>query len=510
MTSRNLRSARFARFALLLPSLALPLAGVGLWACDGEFRNDCPEGTTQTAGGGDIKDACTSNDALAGTGGVAGGAGSAGGTGGGGMAGGLPPPLGACEAGQKQCSAGGLSECGPNGQWQAPAACEIGCNEAKGECVTPVQLAAGSTHACALLSDGTVRCWGDNGQGQLGGGPGPAVFRPQPVAGLTDVEQLKSSYDATCAISKTKDVYCWGANRSSMLTAEDKDKVDTPQMVAGNVLDVTLGSNHLCYATDQSVEGSLIRCRGQNYYAQAGNGLAGVDTEADTTDDLEKAFVDAQGVSGLPQAIAAGSDHTCALSQTGSSHCWGQNASGQTADPTTFSSGGVTKTAVSVPRDGLLQLAASAKATCAIETGGKVLCWGNNLANELGRGNLFLVRAVEPDYVVNLVEAEHLSAGSYHLCAVTKNGEVWCWGSASQAKLGKECSAPDIQCDSGETTGFPTRVALPQKATKLSTASASCALLVDHSVHCWGPNDYGQLGIGKVSAFESVPRRVVW
>ncbi|HEU4538794.1 MAG TPA: hypothetical protein VFS00_31960, partial [Polyangiaceae bacterium] len=69
MTHRTALSARFTRS---LSPLALLAAGTALWACDGKFRRSCPEGTTQTAGGGDIDVACTSNDALAGMGGSAG------------------------------------------------------------------------------------------------------------------------------------------------------------------------------------------------------------------------------------------------------------------------------------------------------------------------------------------------------------------------------------------------------------------------------------------------------
>src|SRR5256885_15114742 len=46
-------------------------------------------------------------------------------------------------------------------------------------------ITTGAYHTCVLLGDGTVRCWGRNGDGQLGDGTPTNSATPVPVAGVT-------------------------------------------------------------------------------------------------------------------------------------------------------------------------------------------------------------------------------------------------------------------------------------------------------------------------------------
>jgi alpha-tubulin suppressor-like RCC1 family protein len=82
-----------------------------------------------------------------------------------------------------------------------------------------IQLAAGNDHACALLQDGTIRCWGKNNFGQLGDGTGvntgtsgvPTVA----VANLTGVVGITAGFEHTCALLGTGNVQCWGQNEDN-------------------------------------------------------------------------------------------------------------------------------------------------------------------------------------------------------------------------------------------------------------------------------------------------------
>jgi alpha-tubulin suppressor-like RCC1 family protein len=74
-------------------------------------------------------------------------------------------------------------------------------------------ISAGYTHACALVNDGTVACWGSNRSGQLGDGTTTNRAYPATVYGLPDpVVQLSSGSAHTCAVTKRQDIYCWGDN----------------------------------------------------------------------------------------------------------------------------------------------------------------------------------------------------------------------------------------------------------------------------------------------------------
>ena len=76
-------------------------------------------------------------------------------------------------------------------------------------------VACGTDHACALLADGTVSCWGSGSDGRNGTTTGD-TGTPTPVPGLADIVQL-DAHGPSCAASSTGDVYCWGSNNNGQL-----------------------------------------------------------------------------------------------------------------------------------------------------------------------------------------------------------------------------------------------------------------------------------------------------
>ena len=84
---------------------------------------------------------------------------------------------------------------------------------------TAVAVTAGSGHSCALLSDGTMLCWGNNDDGQLGAGVSNSqLLTPTPVVGLTGaVVQIDASGHNTCALQQDGRLYCWGVNDHGQL-----------------------------------------------------------------------------------------------------------------------------------------------------------------------------------------------------------------------------------------------------------------------------------------------------
>jgi alpha-tubulin suppressor-like RCC1 family protein len=75
-------------------------------------------------------------------------------------------------------------------------------------------ISAGMGFTCALMLDGTVRCWGLNADGQLGIGTMNAGAQsvPQTVTGLSNVTKIACGHDHTCALSSSGEVFCWGEN----------------------------------------------------------------------------------------------------------------------------------------------------------------------------------------------------------------------------------------------------------------------------------------------------------
>src|SRR5215472_10637802 len=74
-----------------------------------------------------------------------------------------------------------------------------------------VSLAAGGGDTCSLMVGGGVECWGANNQGELGigsiGNPSPV---PVAVTGLSGVAAVSGSSSLECALLSNGSVKCWG------------------------------------------------------------------------------------------------------------------------------------------------------------------------------------------------------------------------------------------------------------------------------------------------------------
>lgn len=142
--------------------------------------------------------------------------------------------------------------------------------------------------------------------------------------------------------------------------------------------------------------------------------------------------------------------------------------------------------------------------TCAVmENDGSVWCWGANERDQLGHAG---PSDGTPQKVVldsdKVVKAKDVSVGTSHACAISEEGDVYCWGSnaTGQADPNVEaCPDPATIVDwisaSFVRTALPTKVDLPRPATQVSAGQLhTCALLDDRTVRCWGSNHAGQCG----------------
>src|SRR5947209_8475172 len=188
---------------------------------------------------------------------------------------------------------------------------------------------AGSFHICALLQDGTVRCWGANDFGQLGNGtsapvPGtPTTFNPTPVtvSGITTAVAISAGGWHTCALLRDGTIQCWGQNTygqlgdGSPITRPAPGRSSTPVTVTGitTAIAIEAGIFHTCALL---ADGTL-QCWGRNDEGRLGNG---------TTADSSTPTI----VSGItPAAVAPGAEHACAILRDGTVRCWGDNNWGQ-------------------------------------------------------------------------------------------------------------------------------------------------------------------------------------
>jgi alpha-tubulin suppressor-like RCC1 family protein len=196
------------------------------------------------------------------------------------------------------------------------------------------QITAGYMHTCALLNTGKVRCWGYAGEGQLGYGNTEWIGYDETPASAGDVDvggniiQITAGSSHTCALLDTGKVRCWGYNKYGQLGYGNTDWVgddETPASagdvdVGGNVIQITAGYYHTCALLNTG----KVRCWGGNQYGQLGYGNTN-----DIGNDETPASAGDVNVGGKVLQISAGANHTCILLGTGNVRCWGYNVEGQ-------------------------------------------------------------------------------------------------------------------------------------------------------------------------------------
>lgn len=344
---------------------------------------------------------------------------------------------------------------------------------------------AGGTHSCLLTSSGGVKCWGGY----------PGSFLALDVCGLeSGVTALAAGGQYTCAVVSSGGVKCWGYNADGQLgngtTADSPEPVGVTGLGSGATA-IAAGDAHTCAVADGGV-----KCWGGNLSGQLGSG-----TKTNSLVPVDVAgLAGGVGAVGAVAAVTAGANHTCALSSSGGVKCWGSNGTGQLGDGTTAD--GSVPVDVTGLASGVSAIAAGANHTCALTSGGSVKCWGGNYAGQLGSGTN--TDSLVPVDVTNLgSEVSAIAAGGSQTCALTRDGltesAVKCWGS----NLGDGTTA---------SSSIPVDVSLGSVVTAIAVGSEhACALASDTGVKCWGLNNLGQLGTGAACIRDSsIPVDVVF
>jgi alpha-tubulin suppressor-like RCC1 family protein len=324
---------------------------------------------------------------------------------------------------------GGAVEC-----WGSNTFGELG-NGGAADSLVPVSVSnlagaaairAGGARTCALAGGGFVECWGDNDGGLLGTVSTAATLRvPTQVSNLSGVIGLALGSGHACAILSGGSVECWGYNGDGELgdgTTVDRTAPVTPSTpITASAL--AGGYGHTCAV----VANGAVKCWGWNISGQLGN--AGVPTGA--ADSRSTVPVDVSGLAGAV-AVTAGSEHTCALSSAGSVACWGSNVWGQLGSNVFGQS--VAPLTVDLTGAKAVAITTGDYHSCALLSGGTVKCWGYNADGQLG--NAGTTQSNVPVDVSGLAGATAVSAGAWHTCALLGSGRVKCWGQNRSGELG--------------------------------------------------------------------------
>jgi Regulator of chromosome condensation (RCC1) repeat len=290
-----------------------------------------------------------------------------------------------------------------------------------------VSVSVGDFHACAVMNDRSVRCWGSNGLGTLGNGTTEASTEGVVATGLLDVTQVLTGSNNSAAVTGNGSVFLWGAydepsGQRQLFGVEAPplaSAVTVPIQIGqlGQVVQLGLGPRHACAALGS---GQVV-CWGRNDFSQLGRPTLGND-DAQATTSIVDGVNDAVGV-------ASGDSYNCALRATGEVACWGSLFTSDLSSTQNLPP-------AQVPQlSDVAMLSVGSSSACALRRDNTIACWGGNAFGELGTGSFNGTLIPQTVVGVNggvLDDALMLSStaalGGRAVCALRRNGSIACWG----------------------------------------------------------------------------------
>lgn len=376
---------------------------------------------------------------------------------------------------------------------------------------TIVSVTSGAAHSCALAIDGSLGCWGYGDVGQLGQGantpdssvplavlldgwalPGPAgttVRSPSPIP----YDHVNVSTGKSCGIMNSQ-VYCWGSG------SEDASIVPAAKAGALYLISpsqVAASGGNTCAISAQQ----LLYCWGEwnGVTSQGGSSPAAI------SGVLSGAAV--------KKVVVGGEAGGCALTTGNRVACWGMNDWGSRAGDVKDGDENGTMLPEWVEPAGTLNdgsgvmdiESGGAWVTCAINYSYAVSCWGTNRSGALGNGApipdmsvsfSWNVRKTTPAAVSKKWSGNMLKlAGGYNgtMCGLTSLSEIWCWGDT----VGGGSNVP-VKINTSGLTSI---------SSFTLTRMGFCAIQ-SASLYCWGQQYNGELGLGSGVGTVAVPTRI--
>jgi alpha-tubulin suppressor-like RCC1 family protein len=243
-------------------------------------------------------------------------------------------------------------------------------------------ISNGAADNCALVAGGGAWCWGYNAWGELGDGSTTSSTVPVHVSGLpASLAQIAAGFEHTCALLKNGTVRCWGQNSNGQLGDGSTGDSKTPVAVKSlsGVAQIAVGDNLSCALTSAG----SVDCWGDGEFGELGNGQSGAGTHSDVP-------VQVSGLTSGAVAIAASDATVCAELFTGQVDCWGDNSVGELgAGPVgtpALSSTPVSVSGFSASGSSVGVSAGFGATACALSASQQAFCWGDNTVGELGDG----------------------------------------------------------------------------------------------------------------------------
>jgi cysteine-rich repeat protein len=322
------------------------------------------------------------------------------------------------------------------------------------------QLALGSDFTCALLMSDEVVCWGHGAYGKLGRG-GTENFADEPGEDPADLNGISFAMDGTvpvwiaaggehaCAVMSNGALRCWGRNDfgqvgqpilvSELEPALGDDELPSSlspvNLGAGALAQrVACGLRHTCVL----LTNGQVTCFGHDGEGQLGN----PDSGQTVGDDEDPAVAPPVPLTEPAVDVAALYDHTCVAYESGTIQCWGNGDSGQLGygvlSDVGDNEGFAMYPAVDPVGSEPTSFGMGERHTCVRLASTQIYCWGEGIDGRLGYGNETDLLTPSMDQV-NLalpLAPRMVTAGREFSCATTEGSEVKCWGRNNQGQLG--------------------------------------------------------------------------
>ena len=313
------------------------------------------------------------------------------------------------------------------------------------------------------------------------------------------IVQITSGYYHNIAIKNDWTVWAWGSNNSGQLGDHTSEPRNLPVQVKGPdgmgwLTDIVAVAAGSQHSLALSGNGQVLAW-GDNSYGQLGNG------------SFDDSFIPVYVLNNMGEpfenvvAITSGANHSLLLTEDNQLWAWGKNDKGQLGNNSQTNQNRPVLVTNLYSENSIIQIAAGDSHSMFLLNNGNVLTWGDNSSGQLGIGSivssLIPVRVLKADSSDPLENIVSISAGAFHTLALNNEGHIWSFGLNAKGQLGN--GGPIY-------TTSPMKVQHPDNRTVLSNIG-QIAAGTDHSfaiqnngtLWSWGKNDGGQLGYGSKS-----------
>jgi alpha-tubulin suppressor-like RCC1 family protein len=293
-------------------------------------------------------------------------------------------------------------------------------------------VSGGGVYALALLTDGTVRAWGDNEFGQLGDGTTTRRTAPVKVQGLTGVVAISAGTQTSLALLSNGTAVAWGDGQSGELGngfAPAFSTVPVPVVGIDHLIAVNAAEN---FSFALRNDGTVFAW-GDNSAGELGIGS----TVAQS--DVPVQITRLKNV----KSVVGGTLHALAVLANGTVMSWGSNGDGELGTGIRNPNGSNVPVKVDIVHTAV-GVSAGYAHSAAVLADGTVMSWGSNQFGQLGIGTRNFLLSDDPIAVEGVHTATSISSGGFTTQALLKDGTVMGWGSDDVGELGDGTTNPEV------------------------------------------------------------------